>query len=129
MIRALITAALLAGAANHFFGAQPDVAIGYSLVLSLTLWFFWPLLRRLARLARPRRHRHQRSRTPNRTTPTPHLTQINHHHHYYGGLPPMAPAAMPRPDFSRPALPLRTEGQKEHDAIYDIIDIDDDTTR
>ena len=32
MIRALITAALLAGAAMHFFGAQADVAIGYSLV-------------------------------------------------------------------------------------------------
>ena len=54
MIRALITAALLAGAAMHFFGAQPDVAIGYSLVVTLTLWFFWPLLRRIARLARRR---------------------------------------------------------------------------
>ena len=125
MIRALITAALLAGAAMHFFGAQPDVAIGYSLVVTLTLWFFWPLLRRIARLARRRRRRHQ----PNRAAPAPHLTQINHHHHYYGGVPPAAPATMPRPDYSRPALPLRAEGQKAHDAIYDIIDIDDDTTR
>jgi hypothetical protein len=126
VIRALITAALLAGAAMHFLGVQADVAIGYSLVLSLTLWFFWPLLRRIARLAR-RRRRRQTSRTPNRAAPAPHLTQINHHHHYYGGMPPTAPAAMPRPDYSRPALPLRTEGQKAHDAIYDIIDIDDET--
>ena len=29
---------------------------------------------------------------------------------------------MPRPDYSRPALPLRTEGQKAHDEVYDIID-------
>ncbi len=35
---------------------------------------------------------------------------------------PTAPAAMPRPDYSRPALPLRTEGQKAHDEVYDIID-------
>lgn len=125
MIRALITAALLACAAMHFFGVQADVAIGYSLVLSLTLWFFWPLLRRIARLARRLRRRRQPSRTPNRAAPAPHLTQINHHHHYYGGMPPTAPAAMPRPDYSRPALPLRTEGQKAHDAIYDIIDIDE----
>lgn len=128
MIRALITAALLAGAAMHFFGAQADVAIGYSLVLSLTLWFLWPLLRRIARLARRRRRRHKPSRTPNRTAPAPHLTQINHHHHhYYGVAPPAPPGAMARPDYSRPALPLRTEGQKAHDAIYDIIDIDDET--
>jgi ABC-type nickel/cobalt efflux system permease component RcnA len=127
VIRALITAALLAGAAIHFFGTQADVAIGYSLVLSLTLWFFWPLLRRIARLARRRRRRHQPSRTPNRAAPAPHLTQINHHHHYYGGMPPVPPGAMPRPDYRRPALPLRTEGQQAHDAIYDIIDIDDET--
>jgi ABC-type nickel/cobalt efflux system permease component RcnA len=126
VIRALITAALLAGAAIHFFGAKADVAIGYSLVLSLTLWFFWPLLRRIARLARRRRRPHQTS--PSRAAPAPHLTQINHHHHhYYGAVPPAPPAAMPRPDYSRPALPLRTEGQKTHDAIYDIIDIDDET--
>jgi ABC-type nickel/cobalt efflux system permease component RcnA len=111
----------------HFLGVQADVAIGYSLVLSLTLWFFWPLLRRIARLTRRLRRRRQPSRTPNRAAPTPHLTQINHHHHYYGGMPPAAPAAMPRPDYSRPALPLRTEGQKAHDAIYDIIE--DDETR
>lgn len=127
MIRALITAALLAGAAMHVFGVKADVAIGYSLVLTLTLWFFWPLLRRIARLARRLRRRRQPSRTPNRAAPAPHLTQINHHHHYYGGMPPTAPAAMPRPDYSRPALPLRTEGQKAHDAIYDIIDLDDET--
>ena len=36
MIRALVTAALLAGAATHFFGTAPDVAIGYGLVLSVT---------------------------------------------------------------------------------------------
>ena len=82
MIRALITAALLAGAAMHFFGAQPDVAIGYSLVVSLTLWFFWPLLRRIPRLGR-RGRRRATSRTP---APAPHLTQINHHH-YYGRVP------------------------------------------
>ncbi len=50
MIRALITAALLTGAAMHFFNADPYVAFGYSLVLSVTLWFFWPLLRRILRL-------------------------------------------------------------------------------
>ena len=34
---------------------------------------------------------------------------------------------MPRPDYSRPALPFRTDGQKAHDAIYRIVDSDDET--
>ena len=74
MIRALITAALLAGAAMQFFDAQPDVAIGYSLVVSLTLWFFWPLLRRIARLARRRRRRHQPA-APGSAGTAPHPDQ------------------------------------------------------
>lgn len=125
MIRALITAALMTGAAAHFFHADPYTAFGYSLVLSITLWFFWPLLRRILRLATRRRSRS----TPNpaRRTAAPQLTQVNHYHFY--GQAPRPPATMPRPDYSRPALPLRTDGQKAHDAIYDIIDIDDDTTR
>ena len=127
MIRALIIAALLTGLAMHFLDTDPSVAFGYALVLSVTLWFLWPLLRGILRLARRHRgHRRQPSRVVK--TPAQHLTQINHHHYYYGVAPPAA-AAMPRPDYRRPALPLRTEGQKAHDAIYDIIDIDDDTTR
>ena len=119
MIRALITAALLTGAAMHFFNADPYVAFGYSLVLSVTLWFFWPLLRRILRLVSRRgRRRRPPSRTPK--APAPHLTQVNHYHFY--GQVPTAPAAIPRPDYSRPALPLRTEGQKAHDEVYDVID-------
>jgi hypothetical protein len=57
VIRALITAALLTGAAMHFFNADPYVAFGYSLVLSVTLWFFWPLLRRILRLVSRRGRR------------------------------------------------------------------------
>ncbi len=51
MIRALVTAALLAGAATQFFGVASDVAIGYGLVLSVTVWYFWPLLRRIGQSA------------------------------------------------------------------------------
>ena len=64
MIRALIAAALLTGAAMHFFNADPYVAFGYSLVLSVTLWFFWPLLRRILRLVS---RRGRRRRPPSRT--------------------------------------------------------------
>ena len=92
MIRALITAALLTGAAMHFFNAD--------------------LVSRRGGRRRPP------SRTPK--APAPHLTQVNHYHFY--GQVPTAPAAIPRPDYSRPALPLRTEGQKAHDEVYDIID-------
>lgn len=121
MIRALISAALLAFAL-HLCGVAPDVAIIYSLTVCAAVWFTWPLLRTLIRLARRRRHRRHPTRpAPTRTAPGTQLTQINHHHHYYSG--------MPRPDFSRPALPLRTEGQKAHDAIYDTIDLDDDQGR
>lgn len=125
MIRALITAALLAGTAIHF-GVDPNIALGYALVLAIGLWFLWPPVRVIARLVRRRSRRSHPHRTPARVTPAaPQLTQINHHHHYYAGLPPAA-APTPRPDYSRPALPLRTEGQKRHDAIYDtIIDIDE----
>ena len=129
MIRALISAALLASAL-HLCGVAPDVAIIYSLTVCAAVWFTWPLLRALIRLARRRRQRRRPTRTaPARTAPGPQLTQINHHHHYYSGMPPAAPRPMPRPDFSRPALPLRTEGQKAHDAIYDTIDLDDDQSR
>jgi ABC-type nickel/cobalt efflux system permease component RcnA len=126
VIRALITAALLAGAAMHF-GVDPNIALGYALVLTVMLWFLWPPVRVITRLIRRRRRRSHPNRTPARATTAaaPQLTQINHHHHYYAGLPPAA-APSPRPDYSRPALPERTEGQKRHDAIYDtIIDIDE----
>lgn len=127
MIRALVTAALLACAATHFFGTAPDVAIGYGLVLSLTVWYFWPLLCRIVQLLRRSTRRTRPNRTPSQLTATPHLTQINHHHHYYGGVASSTPAAMPRPDYSRPALPFRADGQKAHDAIYRIVDGDDET--
>ncbi len=80
MIRALVTAALLACAATHFFGTAPDVAIGYGLVLSLTVWYFWPLLCRIVQLLRRSTRRTRPNRTPSQLTATPHLTQINHHH-------------------------------------------------
>lgn len=126
MIRTLIIAALLTGATTHFLHIDPYEALGYSLVLTVTLWFFWPLLRRIARLALRQRHRR---RTPARgqKTASPQLTQVNHYHFY--GQVPAAAQPMSRPDYSRQALPVRTEGQKAHDAIYDIIDMDDDTTR
>lgn len=126
MIRALISAALLA-CVLHLFGAAPDVAIVYSVAVCVAFWFLWPLLRGVIRLARRRRQRRRPPRrAPDRPAPGPQLTQINHHHHYYAGLPPARPRPMPRPDFSRPALPLRTDAQKAHDAIYDTIDLDDD---
>lgn len=126
MIRTLIIAALMTGAATRFLHTDPYEAFGYSLVLSVALWFFWPLLRRIAGLAL-RRRRHRRAPARPAKAAAPQLTQVNHYH-FYGHVPAAAPP-MPRPDYRRPALPVRTEGQKAHDAIFDIIDMDDDTTR
>lgn len=124
MIRALIAAVLLTGAAVHFFGAPEDAALGYSLLLCVTLWFTWPAARVTARLIRRSHRRRHPGRAPaNPAAPGPHLTQINHHHHYYGGPPPMA-TTPPRLDYSRPALPQRSSQQVAHDAIYNTIDID-----
>lgn len=125
MIRALIAAVLLAGAAVQFFGAPEDAALGYSLLLCATLWFTWPAARAAARLIRRSRRRHRPRRAPaKRAGPGPHLTQINHHHHYYGGLPMATPATTLRPDYSLPALPERSSQQLAHDAIYNTIDSD-----
>jgi ABC-type nickel/cobalt efflux system permease component RcnA len=132
VIRALIAAVLLTGAAVHF-GAPADAAVGYALVLCFGFWLTWPVVRFVVR----RRRHAGRRRSPSRVAPitpaapVPHLTQVNHHHYYYGGLPPappMAPAApaWPRPDYTLPALPQRTRQQMAHDAIYDTIDLDDD---
>ncbi|AGB27288.1 hypothetical protein Mycsm_07194 (plasmid) [Mycobacterium sp. JS623] len=127
MIRALIAAALMTGAAVQLLHADPYNAGLYSVVLSLGLWFFWPLLRRIMRLAAHRRgrRRHQPTRTPKTTTATPALTQVNHYHFY--GQTPLVPNVMPRPDYSRPALPRRTMGQQASDEILHIIDLNDET--
>ena len=123
MLRALIAAALLTGAAAHFFGAPPDVTLGYILLICVTLWFTWPMTRLAARLMRrARRRRSPRRTAPNTPAPAPHLTQINHHHYYYGVMPPAAPQ---RPDHTLPALPQHGRQQMAHDAIYDTIDLDD----
>ena len=63
MIRALITAALIAGTAMHF-GADPTTSAGYALVLSVTMWFLWPPVRTVVRMIRRRRRRHRTHRTP-----------------------------------------------------------------
>lgn len=136
MIRALITAALTAGAANQFLHVPLDVALGYSLVICVAGWYLWPLLRRpirfLLRHLRPRRHRAGRAPArrpapaPQRTVPA-HITQINHHH-YYNGMPPRTGAPI-RPDYTLPALPRRTESRIASDEILDGIIIDDDGTR
>lgn len=123
MIRALIAAVLLTGAAVHFLGANEDAALGGSFLLCATLWLIWPAVRVIARLLRRRRRRRHPRRAPD--SAGPHLTQINHHHHYYGGLPPMATSPAPlRPDYSRPALPERSSQQRAHDAIYNTIDVE-----
>lgn len=135
MIRALITAALAAGAANQLLHVPLDAALGYSVVLVLAGWYLWPLLRHplrfLLRHLRPhlRRHSHPPARrpapVPQRAVPAT-ITQINHHH-YYNGMPPQLAAPM-RADYTLPALPQRTEGRIASDAILDgIIDIDDNT--
>jgi ABC-type nickel/cobalt efflux system permease component RcnA len=125
VLRALIAAALLTGAAAHFLGAPPDVTLGYILVLCFSLWFTWPVARLAARLMRRARRRRQRRTAPKSPAPAPHLTQINHHHHYYGaGMPPTVSAAPPRPDHTLPALPQRGRQQTAHDALYDTIDLD-----
>jgi hypothetical protein len=127
VIRALITAALMTGAAVQLFHADPYSAALYSVVLSLGLGFFWPLLRRIVRLISRRRGsgRRQPARVPKTTAATPHLTQVNHYH-FYGPVRP-APGAMSPPDYSRPALPRRTQGHRASDVIFDIIDLDDET--
>lgn len=126
MIRALVTAVLLAGATTQLRvpSVDPLVAAGYVLVGTMALWLFWPLLRRVGPATR-RRKGGGRRRPPSTAPTGPHLTQVNHYHFY--GQTPAAAAA--RPDLSQPALQRRTRGQQAHDAIYDIIDIDDDTTR
>ena len=125
MIRALIAAVLLTGAAVEFIGAPPDAALGYSLLLCGTLWFCWPICRWAARLVRRRHRRHPRRAPANAPGTAPHLTQINHHHYYYGGPSPAAaaPTAL-RPDYSRPALPRRGRQQIDHDTIYNTINLD-----
>ena len=127
MIRALIAAVLLTGAAVNFLGAPTDAALGYSLLLCGSLWFTWPARRWAARLIR-RIHRRRHPRRATSHAPTPHLTQINHHHYYYGGIPPTAtPAAAQHPNYSRLALPQRSRQQIAHDTVYNTIDLDDDT--
>jgi hypothetical protein len=142
VIRALITAALAAGAANQLLHVPLDAALGYALVFSLGGWYLWPLLRRplrfLLRHLQPRRthaggrapiRRPAPARTAHHQVPV-QVTQINHHH-YYNGMPPR-PAAPMRPDYTLSALPQRTEGRIASDDILDGIidvDIDDDTTR
>lgn len=146
MIRALITAVLIAGAATHYLDVPLDAAVGYAFVLCVGGWFLWPVLRRPLRyvtrfLLRPLRPRRRTGRAiaprpaPARATAAPRdvpaqITQINHHH-YYNGMPPR-PGAPMRPDYTLTALPRRTEGRIASDEILDGIidvDIDDDTTR
>jgi ABC-type nickel/cobalt efflux system permease component RcnA len=127
VIRALITAALLTGAAVQFVHADPYTAAAYSIVISLGLWFLWPLLRRIARLVTRRRggRRRQPARASKATAPAPHLTQVNHYY-FYGPMQPV-PGSTPRPDYSRPALPRRTQAQQASDEILDTIDLNDET--
>ena len=63
MIRALITAVLIAGAATHYLDVPLDAALGYAFAISVGGWYAWPVLRRplryatrfLLRRLRPRR--------------------------------------------------------------------------
>lgn len=146
MIRALITAVLIAGAATHYLDVPLDAALGYAFVLCVGGWYLWPALRRplryvtrfLLRRLRPRRRTGRAVAprpAPARATTAPRdvpaqITQINHHH-YYNGIPPQ-PGAPMRPDYTLTALPRRTESRIASDEILDGIidvDIDDDTTR
>ena len=98
MIRALITAAILA-AAIHYASIPPDTAIPAALLVFLTLWYLHPALKWLTRVLRSmrtgtkvayrfifRRRRHRRTpaatpKAPARQQPT-HLTQIVNNHFY-----------------------------------------------
>jgi hypothetical protein len=112
---------VLTGATVQLLGAPPDVALGYSLAVCLTLWFTWPVGRFAARLIRRARRRRSPPRTaPSAPTPAPQLTQINHQH--YGGI---ASATPRRPAHTLLELPRRSRQQMAHDAIYDTIDLDD----
>lgn len=126
MIRALITSALLAGAAIYFFGVAPDVAITYALLIGLPIWFLWPLLRRTTRRDRRRQQPAPKPHPPRwPPAPTPQLTQINHHHYYYGPYYGPAPmAAQPQQHSQWPELPQHSSQQHAHDAIYNTIDPD-----
>ncbi|MCH9731988.1 MAG: hypothetical protein K0U84_20330 [Actinomycetia bacterium] len=134
MIRTLITSGLLAGAAIHFLGTPAEIAIPYTVLIGLALWFLWPLLRRTHRRGRRRQpppapHPYPHPWPP---PPTPQLTQINHHHYYgpphyshpHHGRPPMPAPYPPHPNHTLPALPQHTARQQAHDAIYDTIDPD-----
>lgn len=120
MTRALITSVLLAGAAVALFDTDPAIALGYSAASCILIWLLTPLLRQIWRRTASRRRKRRRRATP--AAPATQLTQINHHH-YYGGWPNHTPEPPPaRPDHNRLALPIRTEQQKAHDRIYNVID-------
>ncbi len=126
MLRALIAAALLTGATLQFLGTPPDVALGYSLALCLTLWFTWPVGRFAARLiCRARRRRLPHRTAPSAPTPAPQLTQINHHHYYYGGIPGDTAATGPhrvgtaptKPPAGGPRRDLRHHRPRRHQPV------------
>ena len=119
MLRALIAAALLTAAAIHF-GVPPDTAVGYALAACSAIWFVWPLLRGITRLARRARRRRQHAVTPQTPTRAPALTQINHYHYYSHTMPPAAPG--PRPDPTQLARPRHSRQQIAHNQIYDTFD-------
>lgn len=99
MIRALITAAILAAAAIHYASIPADTAIPAALIVCLGLWYLHPALKWLTRVLRSIRtgtratYRFLFRRRPNRRAPaaTPkvaerqqptHLTQIVNNHFY-----------------------------------------------
>lgn len=135
MLRTLASAILIAVVAIAL-GAPPDLAANLSLIVCFTIWFTWPVLRRIPRLAKATRRglRRVRSGVPARTPVTqpaaePALTQINHHHHYYA--PPPGYGFPPGPGYhglpSQPlagqrALPRYSQQRLIHDKFYDVID-------
>jgi hypothetical protein len=132
MMRALITAGIVAAGATHF-GATSETALGYGLVVLAVGWYLAPVWRRLPGIARRSRQAVQRRRSstrarrahrpaPRLVTPAPAqgppaLTQVNHHHHYYDGV-------RSRPAHHRNLLGIPEKGRQQiaHDIVFRTID-------
>ncbi|SIJ21393.1 Uncharacterised protein [Mycobacteroides abscessus subsp. abscessus] len=138
MIRALITAAIIAGIAMHFDAPAED-AVVYAVFGCLVLWYLAPVLKRLprmvsrvlrrvrrvarwvARLFRPRKRRVVARATTTRSVsgsvPAQHIT-VNHNYFMLGALPA---GWAGRPDVvpGQLGIPQFGEQQLRHNEIFD----------
>lgn len=116
MLRTLIAAAILTAIAVRL-GASFDNTAAYIFVGALTLWFTWPVLRRIThatgRIRRRHRNRRRPAPRPATTAPAQTLTQINHYH-FYGNTKPQPSAVNP----TQRSLPRYGDQQIAHNIVY-----------